>query len=169
MLSVAKQTEKLRNQTSVAKKIFNCVPMQEAWNSRKIMSEVKRQGSTYSLREVEGCLHWLNEDGLIKEVGSDCWMQVRTTRPSLPNKLTEPPTTTKKESDMPVIDKKPVKTVEPTATKSPLDILAGVAEQARALALSVETAALEISLYIEGAEERGKKLTQLQEILRSIS
>jgi len=67
-MTPSKYKKTLDSQTAIARKIFECTPIAEAWSSNKIVSEMTRvYGTRTDLRTVEGCLDSLKNDGLVKE------------------------------------------------------------------------------------------------------
>lgn len=59
---------RLQGQTRIAQKVYDAIPMNEAWTSRQICSELYRLHQTaHDLHIVEGCLRDLREQKLIRE------------------------------------------------------------------------------------------------------
>lgn len=171
-MNIAKQELKLKSQTIIARRVFDSVPKQKGWSVHEIMGDIRRQGSGLSLSVLEGCLHSLHKDGLIRRMG-DYWIRVIPSTPS-PHEQVEIESITPKEDAMPVKNTKPktVKTAkaeEAGAIRSPLDILAAISDQAKELQAAVEHAAIEITEYVEATEAKNEKLNQLQLILKSLA
>ena len=59
----------LERQSSIAKKVYNCVPLTEGWDYNQIYGEMRRTGSQIDQRILRGCLASLLDDGLIKSSG----------------------------------------------------------------------------------------------------
>ena len=56
-----------RGQTSVAQKVYEAIPIAEAWSLSQINSELGRCGSSITYRVVEGCIKALVESGIVIE------------------------------------------------------------------------------------------------------
>lgn len=148
---------KLREQSKLAQKTFDCVPKQEAWEPIAILNEVRRHGSSMALKTLEGCLYSLKSSGLVRLDG-DRWSQVipSATIISQPVRV--------------AVGSAAVAVAEPDqeVLLSPLEVLSVLADKAKRLVGEIETAALEISEYIEESEQKGQELKQLRELLRGI-
>jgi hypothetical protein len=67
-LSIARQRVLLSSQTAVAKKVFELVPIQEAWTAQEIQGALQRATrSSMDFRLLGGCLNTLKEAGLVAE------------------------------------------------------------------------------------------------------
>lgn len=51
-----------RNLTTIARKVYEFVPIQEAWDCSQVCGEMRRQGVSNDLRLVAGCLNSLAHD-----------------------------------------------------------------------------------------------------------
>lgn len=68
----------LDQQTTIARKIFEAVPIAESWTSNKIATALTRMGSTrVDMKTLEGCLASLKDSGLVKEPERGLWQQVQ--------------------------------------------------------------------------------------------
>lgn len=146
-----------RELTPVARKVFECVPVQEAWTVFRISAELKRQGTPKDRRIVDGCLSSLVRDGLIKfDPPTDIYQRVEPRVATL-NLVPEEPE---------VSAKKP----------SPMERMAALAERTRRLSLDLKVLADDIDaaavLIDEETNEAGndtKKLRQLQTLLKELT
>jgi hypothetical protein len=155
--------------SSLAQKVYAAVPIAEAWSSEKISREYSRINiSSQPKKSIEGMLNILVESGLVVENASGNFVRIRIKEPAIKEKTAMP---------SPVAQK----TVDKTA--DPLDLLAGLARRAKVLALQgaqlgkdaakletdIENAALDIAEKFQGSEEKSRKLTQLQELLKGLT
>ncbi len=67
MLSKVKFKTKMAGMTAVAQKVYQAVPMQEAWTPMQILGELKRLNLSIDFRVVGGCLDTLLQTKLIQE------------------------------------------------------------------------------------------------------
>lgn len=148
----------LEQQTTTARKVFEAVPVKEAWAAHQISSEMKREGCNYSLKVVEGCLSSLAEDGLIKEKPRGSFQRVVIEEPA------------------------PVMGVDLAADgadamayalvkrKQPdlLTLLGDIANKLRGLADDIDTAALMSQEEMQKLGHEGRQLQQLREMLKGV-
>ena len=147
-------------QTGVAKKVYGAVPINEAWPSKSIVSELTRQGQIRDFSIIEGCLNTLKEVGLIKEVSPGHFQRVKS-KPTA-EKEAEPMTT------------KPLNPVAPPT--EPMDRLAAIGARLRSLSKTfldladdIEDVALACVEKVLGNDEELAKLRQLKGLLKSLS
>lgn len=148
-----------RELTPTARKVFDCVPAQEAWTPFRIGTELKRQGVPKDRRVVEGCLVALVQDGLItRDPIKDTYQRIEPRAPalSLVQPQEEPKVNTKKPSHM--------------------DRMSALAERARGMAVDlkkladdIEAAAVLIDEEIADAGRDTTKLRQLQTLLKELT
>lgn len=173
-MTPAKIAGLLQGQTSIARKLFEFVPIAEEWTEFQIASEMRRvTGSAPDLKVTRGCLRDLADSGLIRRRND----QFR--RAHAPEKPQQ------KEAEMPAA--KAVTTLqlkstvkhEQQAAPSPIEILGdiagsivalskSVAGQLQQLASRVEEAAIQIEQGQEANAANLQKLKQLQQLLRSL-
>ncbi len=146
--------------TAAAKKVLECVPIGEAWSITQICAEMARQGKAVDRRHIDGCLASLKKNGLVREPVPSAWIRV-TAKPHL---------TPVDASILARADAVPA-----PAPIDPLERLANLAvrlrdlsAQAVDLAGEIESAALDVEARIERAGEDGKKLKQLQALLKGL-
>ena len=176
-MTPAKIAGLLQGQTSIARKLFEFVPIAEEWTEFQIASEMRRvTGSAPDLKVARGCLRDLADSGLIRRRND----QFR--RAAAPDK------TPQKEAEMPAAKAITTLHLKPApkaaglpdqAAASPIEILGdiagsivalskGVAEQLQQLASRVEEAAIQIEQGQEANAANLQKLKQLQQLLRSL-
>lgn len=168
-MTPSRMESKLRGQTAIAQKVFEVVPIQEAWSAVEIASAlVRATRSSMDLRVLQGCLRALCESGLISEAQTGRYRR-RAIAKDVPADIANPSTkvtVTKKESAVP--EAKP---------KSPIDLLsslsarltalrAHVDAETKAIASEIETAALSIEEGIEQTAAEANKFKQLQQLLQ---
>lgn len=66
----------LREQNAPAKKVFEAVPLQEAWSPEEVIGEMRRTGHRLEMHVVRGCLNTLKKAGLIKEPNKNTFTRV---------------------------------------------------------------------------------------------
>ena len=147
-------------QTGVAKKVYGAVPINEAWPSKSIVSELTRQGQVRDFSIIEGCLNTLKEVGLIKEVSPGHFQRVKP-KPTA-EKEAEPMTT------------KPLNPVIPPT--EPMDRLVAIGTKLRGLSQTfleladdIDEATLAFEEKASGNDEELAKLRQLKGLLKSLS
>ena len=151
----------LENQlTGVAKKVYGAVPINEAWPSKSIVSELTRQGQIRDFSIIEGCLNTLKEVGLIKEVSPGHFQRVKS-KPTA-EKEAEPMTT------------KPLNPVAPPT--EPMDRLVAIGTKLRGLSQTfleladdIDEATLAFEEKASGNDGELAKLRQLKGLLKSLS
>lgn len=152
-----KQRQKLAGQSSLAKKVYQYVPIQEAWTGSEIAQAMARaSGSQVDGRTLLGCLGCLKDSGLVREVGSLRFQRTSVSQPAIP----------KPKEAMSAPQKPEAKHAAPT---SAIDLLAGIAKTLRAVASDIETAALAIEEGQAKNAEEVKKLHQLQALLKGLA
>ena len=149
-------------QTGVAKKVYGAVPINEAWPSKSIVSELTRQGQVRDFSIIEGCLNTLKEVGLIKEVSPGHFQRVKPKAEPMSTKPLNP-----------VIPSNSSIKGEPT---EPVDRLAAIGTKLRGLsqmflelADDIDEAALAFEEKTSGNDEELAKLRQLKNVLKSLS
>ena len=150
------------------KKVYEAVPVSEAWTSTQIIGEISRLG--YSMRDskaIIGCLDTLKRQGLIQEPERGCFIrvEVKETATTFDKFIEET-----KEKTM--ATSKPVTQIK----QSNLDRLIslsekanGLAAQMKAVATELENVALEIEAEIQENSTSAQKLKQLQELLKGVA
>jgi hypothetical protein len=171
MISQRRFDRMFSGQTDTAKKVYNIVPIQEAWGAAKIASELKRQGVNLNFPVVMGCLDTLIRAGLVKEpLKGD--FQREAIKP-------EPVKEQNKEPEMNRSNANATATAAPSVVtkvqKDPLDILGGLAQRAallsntlKELASDISNAAVEIQEQLEANDEQVKKVKQLQTLMKEL-
>ena len=149
-------------QTGVAKKVYGAVPINEAWPSKSIVTELTRQGQVRDFSIVEGCLNTLKDVGLIRETAPGYFQRVKP-KPTV-EKEAEPMTT------------KPLNPPTKSEPTEPVDRLAAIGTKLRdlskmflELADDIDEATLAFEEKASGNDEELAKLRQLKGLLKSLS
>ena len=150
------------------KKVYEAVPLSEAWTSTQIITEIARLG--YSMRDpkaIIGCLDTLKRQGLITEPTRGTFLRVEVKETSNIETTTQPEPREKK-----MASNKPVTQIK----HSNLDRLMILSDKANALAAQVKTmaaelesVALEIEAEIQENLTSAQKLKQLQDLLKGMA
>lgn len=147
-------------QTGVAKKVYGAVPINEAWPSKSIVTELTRQGQVRDFSIVEGCLNTLKEVGLIRETAPGYFQRVKP-KPTV-EKEAEPMTTKPLNSVIPPTE--PMDRLVAIGTK-----LRGLSKMFLELADDIDEATLAFEEKASGNDEELAKLRQLKGLLKSLS
>ena len=147
-------------QTGVAKKVYGAVPINEAWPSKSIVSELTRQGQVRDFSIIEGCLNTLKEIGLIKEMSPGHFQRVKP-KPTA-EKEAEPMTTKPQNPVIPPTE--PMDRLVAIGTK-----LRGLSQTFLELADDIDEATLAFEEKASGNDEELGKLRQLKGLLKSLS
>ena len=149
-------------QTGVAKKVYGAVPINEAWPSKSIVTELTRQGQVRDFSIVEGCLNTLKEVGLIRETAPGYFQRVK------------PKPTVEKEAEP--MATKPLNQPTKSEPTEPVDRLAAIGTKLRGLskmflelADDIDEATLAFEEKASGNDEELAKLRQLKGLLKSLS
>ena len=143
-----------------AKKVYDCVPIADAWKPAQIMTDLHRKNiSMNDYRVVMGCINTMIDAGLIVE-GPKGHFKREGIKPKQADEIDlHSRVKTNKEASM----------TKPTPAKpGPLDLLGDFASRLRALANDAESIALAIASQTETNDAETAKLRQLQALLKSI-
>lgn len=149
------------------KKVYEAVPVLEAWTTTQIIAEISRLG--YSMRDskaIIGCLDTLKRQGLIQEPerGSFVRIEVKETVTTFDKFIEE----TKEKT----VATKPVTQIKQTNLDRLISLsekASGLAAQMKSLAADLENVALEIEAEIQENSTSAQKLKQLQELLKGVA
>lgn len=189
MIGAARQRQILQGQTTIARKVYEGIPIEEPWGYQQIHAELKRRGITASLayNEFQGCIRALKEAGLVREIKAGAFLRIparseaaNDTQTDIEQLLPEPPMNpvlkepiTAKEKPMPA----PTINITPivTSAKTPIDLLGPLADQIRKISEMAAAAAEQIENIAAELEERAhaesdelKRLRQLKQLLKEI-
>lgn len=171
----------LKGQTSVAKKVYSAVPINEAWPVKQVLTELGRLQISMDHRRVAGCLNTLKESGLIKEPNKGEFIRVTANKHPIHPEIPE----THQGAVIPVaqtgviVDNGPLfedKTKETPMTKrDPMDTISGLTEKMRdiagsmtALADEFDDVACELAESVTMSVKDAEKLQQLKGLLKAL-
>lgn len=172
MMKESRQRQLLEGQSSVARKVFEGVPIQEAWPENAIFDAIRNNNISIAAHAVRGCLLDMKDVGLVKELPKGYFQRVAV-QPYL--RLSEDKNT---QATQAITIEASMQT--PTAKKTeptPLDLLATVAteltlmaseysERLRALSLRVEEVALSVASQREADAAIIAQANQLKVLLK---
>ena len=149
------------------RKVYDAVPITEAWSQSEIFAEVTRATGTAPAHEsMKLILENLVERGLAKRDAQGRYQRI-VPGPAVPTKTAE--------QLEPAEEAASVEPIAPAAPVTPMDLLAGLAQSVRDLAASmtrladdIDGAALTVEEHLEKARSETVKLRQLRELLTSI-
>ena len=159
-MNSTKQQQKLSGQSSIAQKIYQFVPINEAWTAAEIAQSLSRTTSSHvDVRVLMGCLEKLVDVGLIRELSGKRFQRMSISTKE-PKQVSE--TTNHQPAPQP-------KAQVPEVPVSAIDMLAGIAQKMRGMASDIENAALYIEESKSKSDEDVQKLRQLQALLKGIA
>jgi len=148
------------------KKVYEAVPVSEAWTTTQIIAEISRLG--YSMRDskaIIGCLDTLKRQGLIQEPERGSFVRVEVKAIETYVKFME-------ETKEKIMATKPVTQMKQTNLDRLISLSEkanGLAAQMKAMATELENVALEIEAEIQENSTSAQKLKQLQELLKGVA
>lgn len=163
-MTPAKQEILMQGQTGIAKKVYECVPVQESWTSFQVMAALRNMtGSTPDSRIVSGCLTTLVDSGLIKKTGRDQFQRIAVEA----KQKTQEPKMAEPAQQMEI-------TPEPKRV-SPLEMLGelateivGMAGHLKRLAARVEDVALAVEQERESSAKSMEQYRQLRALIKTM-
>ena len=171
-----------RGLSSIAKKVYDALPLNSHWTATQVAQEMHRLGTCGrpDLHIIRGCINTLIESGLAieNEQNRFCRLPVREKCVAPPNVVPIHPTTPPEPPIMRPIalaEKPPAPAIEKLKPVSLLDVMSSVAKRAAALAgelnclaLDIESAALDAAVQLEVTEQDLVKYRQLQSLLKGM-
>lgn len=170
-MTPVRQQSILRGMPKVAQKVFEFVPIQEAWADTRIHSALTTATrSVMERRAVAGCLDRLRDAGLVLEVGKHEYRRVRVSaggdgEPAIgPEPSTPAPVVNELQSE-PMSE----------AKATPIELIAGIThrlscaiDEIRAITSDLETVALQIELQQAENGREVEKLRQFKALLKDL-
>ena len=142
------------------KKVYDVVPIKDPWGESYIMSELSRQGFSYSgEKSCIGILNRLKDLGLVKEIESGKFQRVAVTAKVTKQETVKSPKTEEVMSTS--TPKSPIAQLNDLATQA-----TQIANLCKKLASDIETAAIHIDDHVAFTQKDSLKLKQLQELLK---
>lgn len=162
--------------TSVAKKVYEVTPIAESWSAGQICQELLRTGSSVDPRVISGCISALVHAGIVLQQGPDAYRRTpvrpkpeRAAPLAQPETMAKPTPTTTPPPAVPAA----AKLTDPAGPIDKLGALSSrvsnMVELLQALAIDIDTAALEIEEQIQAKNAETAKLRQLQALLREMA
>jgi len=164
-MTPSKYAQKMQGQSSIAKKVYEFVPIKDSWEINQVISEMRRvTRSNGDPRIIKGCLNSLKESGLIDEVQIGKFKRVE-----VKDKIEV------KEIEMAAVEVIAQKQIKPEVNKTPLELLSKISSRLvavqmsiRSIADEIDAAAVEIEDGISANEKNVEKLRQLQILLKGL-
>lgn len=175
----------LQGQTNITRKVYEFVPIQEAWPASKILYAMRQQNRVVDTRSLDYCLEALASSGLIRRNAKDQTFQRQPVTPARAKKSVPVPAPTA--AGAPVHYQEATKELPVTATPAPapkpstdaIEVLSIFGRRLRALSESVQTLADDLdaaALQLEevhqqqlaSGQEELTKLRALREMLRGL-
>jgi len=164
-MTPAAQRKRLEGQATIAKKVFEAVPIRAAWSIHQMMSHLtKITKSHIDHRVMQGCLNALKDCGLVREPQRGFFQRVEVREEAVKTEVNG-------EIDVPKLKTES----KPAAPASPIDVLDGIAgrlrrlrDDADTLASDIETAALVITEQEVETQAAVTKARQLQQLLQEL-
>lgn len=165
-MTPAKRDAKLQGQTAIARKVYEVVPIQEAWSANEIMTALQRTTrSSMDFKIMHGCLRALRDSGLINEPKLGMFQRVSAKEAAAEFLNQKTPT--------------PAKEMKSTASTSPaapalpkqsaIELLQEIGTRAAQLASDVQVAVAMIEEEMATQSADLAKLAQLQTLLRGLA
>ncbi|WP_122658936.1 hypothetical protein [Burkholderia pseudomallei] len=154
---------------SVAQKVFEFVPIQEAWTTKQIVAQVKATTKAQiDARTADNCLARLKDAGLVREVTRGEFRRVRLATCGV---AADTGDEAEPEARAPASEAPGMR----DSSASPIDLLSGIAnrlaatvESIREIAVEIETAALVIEEQQAANGREADKFRQLQAWLKTL-
>ena len=156
----------LDTQTSIARHVYEAVPIGSQWATNQIWGEMKRLNHNIDMRRLEGCLSTLVGSKLIKERPKGFYQRVPV-RQTVTLKVGSPEAHQIKTEEKPMAEKQ---------AREPVTIMAeitaemnGLVKDMTELAERFEIAALEMQESIEKSTAEDQELVELKRLLAKFS
>lgn len=159
-MNKAQMEAKERGLTAIARKVYEATPIETPWELNRIVANVHQNGCTAEYRVIQGCLAYLRDERLVKEVAKNIYQRVA--KREKPEKQPEP-------EQVPMKLVLPEKTQDDDPIKKIGDLAASLRSQSTALsqlATQLEDVALEIQGVLEKNAEAANRLRALQSLLK---
>jgi len=166
MISQTRFKQMFNTLNAPVKKVYEAVPVSEAWTTTQIIAEISRLG--YSMRDskaIIGCLDTLKRQGLIQEPERGTFVRIEVKAIETYVKFME-------ETKEKIMATKPVTQMKQTNLDRLINLSEkanGLAAQMKAMATELENVALEIEAEIQENSTSAQKLKQLQELLKGVA
>lgn len=180
-MNEARQQRLLASNTALAKKVFEFVPIQEAWTAAAINTALRTNSSTSANHiAIRGCIGDMKDQGLIREVSSGLFQRTPVSKKMelrLPKPYMENTPVTQAIAEKPV-SVQVVGTLDQLAQLSSdvkflvdeiNEVTLGFVTRLQGISTRIEEVALQVESEREVNEEAANKLRTLQNIFLSIN
>jgi hypothetical protein len=172
-MTPSKFAQKMQNQTTIAKKVYEAVPIAESWSVKQILSEMFRvTRSQADHKIVNGCIKSLIDSGLVYEPINGQYQRAQVKEKAIEPEKIPLKIVKEKGIEMDVTIKK-----EPDIenNSNPIDVLGklssrllSVNRDIKKIADDIDSAAISVQEQLEESEGKSEKLKQLQQLLKSL-
>lgn len=178
MMNAAKQRQLLDGQSSVARKVFESVPIQDPWTEGEIITALRAGTVSIAAHAIRACLYALIDAGVVKEVRKGYFQRVPVTaKKEREAKTSEQPPASEASMKNATLSL-PTPPAAPALT--PLEVLGTIAAElnevsvefgARMKALSerLDDVALLVEAQREADAEKMAKATQFRTLLKEMA
>lgn len=165
--SESRQLQLLAGQSAISRKVFEIVPIQEAWSYPDIYNALRATSVGVESRSVQRCLFELRDIGLVRETKSGYFQR----SPTAIKSPSEPVMTKPASSTVVAIKKAEVGALDALAALSGevTGLADEIGQRMKKLAARIEEVALSVAAEQEGNAEALGKLKQLQSLLKGIA
>lgn len=176
-MNESRQRQLLDGQTNTARKVFEMVPIQEAWRDSDISRSLRVAGTTgASLHVIRGCLGELESAGLVRRVSHGQYQRTPVNKHTAVGQTNVPnPQPTAQPKSEPAMQEPTPKAPMP----APLDLLGAVAAdlalmasefaaRIKTLAARVEEVGLSVEAQREADAAAMAKASRLQALLKEV-
>lgn len=152
--------------SSVAKKIYEAIPIQDEWDLTKVIAETKRVfPSIGDHKMIMGCVNTLVRSGLVLEINGRVYRRAKID--FLEGKEMQKDNVIKNEIDTKAVTPNKLTPLEKIGSLQ--KIAARLAADAKELLEAIDTVAIEVDEQFSARDEESKKLKQLQQLLKSLA
>lgn len=173
MMSAARFQAMHQGLGATARKVFERVPIAEAWSVHRIQGELERQGVRIEFRVFLGCLKALQDGGLVLEPAPGMLRRAPVRERERPQLQAAPSSVSSSETTMPQTITVPAK--QPKVDLSTMDKIGALAARVRllssdaaAIATDLETLAIEAGERDQVTAADLERLRTLRSLLREV-
>lgn len=161
-----------RGLSAQAKKVYDSLPIEQAWSPVQIMQELHRRNCGLNdMRVVIGCINSMIDAGCVAEPEKGMFRRVEVRQKE---QIKAPKLVSVKSIEEPpmakaIVSASPVTTsTNKASTVGPIERLSALAQKLRELATDMETTALDLAEEAEKNDADTAKMRQLQALLKSL-
>ena len=146
--------------TSMARKVYEAIPIAEVWSVTQVHQEMVRLGFSADLTKTSGCLRSLLGTTLIIEKPPGHYRR-SAIKPKKAPMATQ--------AIMTVVSAAPVSVAAELTPPTPEEILSALSTRCMEFATDIDEASIAIKKYMAAREVDSQKLKQLQALLKGLS